>query len=95
MELSFTNFTSKLGSILSRFHIIIFTITVIGGLIICMLLINATITQSDSSGAYTPASTNTNFDQQTINRIKQLHSSSDPTPAPSLDLSGRINPFVD
>lgn len=95
MELSFTNFTTKLSSLLSRFHVIIFTIIVIGGLIVCMLLINATITESDASGAYTPPSTNTNFDQQTIDRIKQLHSSSDPTPAPSLDLSGRINPFVD
>lgn len=95
MELSLTNLTSKLGSFLSRFHVIVFTIIIIGGLIVCVLLINATVTESDSSSNYTPPSTNTSFDQQTIDRIKQLHSSSDGTPAPSLDLSGRINPFVD
>lgn len=95
MELSTANLKTSFGKFLARFHIIVFTIIILGGLIVCMLLINATIAQSDTSSNYTPPSTNTSFDQQTIDRIKQLHSSSDTTSTPILDLSGRINPFVD
>lgn len=95
MELSTATLKTSLGKFLARFHVIVFTIIIIGGLIVCMLLINATVAESDTSSSYTPASTNTSFDQQTINRIKQLHSSSDTSSAPGLDLSGRTSPFVD
>lgn len=94
MELSLTSFKTSFSKFLARFHVIIFTIIILGGLIVAMLLINATIGQSDTSSNYTPPSTNTNFDQQTIDRIQKLHPASDNATS-TLDLSGRVNPFVD
>lgn len=94
MELSLTSLKTRLGKFLARFHVLVFTVLILGGLIVAMLLINATIGQSDTSSNYTPPSANTTFDQQTIDRIEKLHSASDNATS-TLDLSGRVNPFED
>ncbi len=95
MNITSASLKTTLSHILSRFHVLIFTIVVLGGLVVCMLLINQIIAQTGTSANTTPSAAGADFDQNTINRIKQLHTADDSTQS-SLDLShGRINPFVD
>lgn len=82
---------------LERFHMLIFTIVVLGGLAVCMFLINAIIANTGGGGATAGSDTvqASTFDQKTIDRIKQLHAADDPN-KPSLDTSkGRVNLFAD
>lgn len=95
MEISGKKLGTSFSSFLRRFHILVFTIVVLGGLIYCMFVINDIIAQSASETGYTPASTDTSFDQQTIDKLSQLHPSSAVNPGSDLNLSGRVNPFVD
>lgn len=94
MELSSTHLKRAFLDFISRFHVLIFAVVILGGLVACMILLNNVILQSGDAGGYTPSSTNTSFDQQTIDRIKQLHTATDQN-TDTLDLSGRISPFVD
>lgn len=95
MNITPASIKTSISKFLSRFHMLIFTILVLGGLVICMLLINDIIAKTGIDTTDSSASTGSDFDQATIDRIKQLHSASDNSQTP-LDLStGRINPFVD
>lgn len=95
MNITSASLKSTFSHILSRYHVLIFTIVVLGGLVVCMLLINEIIAQTGNSASATPAAAASDFDQATIDRIKQLHTADDNTQS-DLDLSqGRINPFVD
>ena len=95
MELSTASLKLTLGRFFRRYHLLIFTIGVLGGLSVCMLLINGIIIKSSDISGYEPAATNTSFDQDTIERIKELHSSQDAAPD-DLNLgNGRSNPFVE
>ena len=80
---------------LGRFHMLIFTIIVLGGLTVCMFLINGIISQTGNSSNTSDATPTQDFDQATIDRIKQLHTAGDSSSAPLNLPSGRINPFVD
>lgn len=95
MDISSSSLKTSISSFISRFHGLIFTIIILGGLIVCMLLINDIIHKSTDSTGYTPTGTDTTFDQATIDRISRLHTSTDTSNGSGLDLSGRINPFVD
>ena len=78
---------------LHRYHVMIFVIFVLGGLVVMVFLLNGIIVQSSNSGDYVPETTQ-NFDQKTMDRIKELKTRDDP--ASQLDLSrGRSNPFVE
>ena len=95
MNLTPASLKTAFNHFLSRFHVLVFTIVVLGGLVVCMLLINQIITQTGTSTSTAPSAAGADFDQNTINRIKQLHTADDSTQS-NLDLShGRINPFVD
>lgn len=80
------------GQFLFRFHALVFTVTVLGGLSIAVLLLNDVIAQSDQSTDYTPSSTDTSFDEQTIERVRELQPSTE-RPAPVNFPAGRIDPF--
>lgn len=77
---------------LRRFHMVIFIVGVVTGLAIAVLLLDGIALKSSGTTASSTDSTKTSFDQSTIDRIKQLKTSSDPSTP--LDLSkGRISPF--
>lgn len=86
---------TNLLSFFKRFHILLFTLVVLGGLMAAVLLLNDVIAKSGTSTDYVPAAANTTFDQATIDKIKQLRSGDESAPD-DLDLdNGRTNPFVE
>lgn len=94
MDISFDSIKKSLGHFVGRFHVIIFVITVLGGLVVTILLLNNVILTSSDSAGYTPNGVSADFNQTTINRIEQLKSRTEADG--QLDLSqGRTNPFVE
>lgn len=95
MEISTTNIKKTIVHVLHRFHIMIFAIVVLGGMIAATLVLNSIIAKSTQTGDYTPSAANVNFDQDTIDRINQLKTRSESANA-GLNLpAGRTNPFVE
>jgi hypothetical protein len=95
MELSSTSIKATLAHFFRRYHLLIFTLSVLGGLIVCMLLINSIIVKSGDTSDHTPAAPSTGFDKETMERLKVLRTANDTQPD-DLDLSkGRTNPFVE
>ena len=87
-DLSLQQFVQAFSRFTHRYHVVIFTIFVLGGLSVATyMLYNATTTTSSSTGNATM-----NFDQDTIDRIKQLRSAEEKV-APLTLPSGRTNPF--
>ncbi|MDB5167167.1 MAG: hypothetical protein JWN26_312 [Candidatus Saccharibacteria bacterium] len=77
-----------------KYNLTIFIVVLTTGLAVAVLMLNATLQQSSDTTGYTAATNPTNFDQATIDRVKQLHTSSD-TLAPVVLPSNRINPFAE
>lgn len=87
-DLSAQQLLHSYSHFMHRYHVVIFTIIIIGGLSVATYLMYQVTAPPSATGT----NTSTGFDQATIDRIKNLHSSDD-TQAP-LDLpSGRTNPF--
>lgn len=78
---------------LHRYHVVLFVIIVLGGLALMVFFLNLILIRSGESDGYTSSSNNASFDQQTINRIKDLKKADDSSS--QLDLSGRSNPFIE
>lgn len=95
MEITSASLKTSFTKFIKRYHLLIFTVLVLGGLVVCMFLINNIIIKSGDTTGYEPAAANTSFDQQTIDRIKQLHTAGE-NAADDLNLGqGRSNPFVE
>lgn len=92
MQASSKSIGKSIGQFLFRFHALIFTIIVLGGLSVAVLLLNGVIGLSDQATDYTPPSTDTSFDEQTIERVRALQPSIE-APEPVEFPSGRIDPF--
>lgn len=84
--------THSLKSILKRFHFTLFFIFVAGCLAVAVVLISNTLEKTALSDGYTSPINAGSIDQNTLDRIKSLHTSGEPVPGPDLQ-SGRINPF--
>jgi len=94
MEISTTNIKKAFVNFLHRFHVLIFSVVVLGGLAVVVFLLNSIIIRSGDSGSYTSAAGSSSFDQATIDRLNQLKTREE-TPPP-LDFSeGRTNPFTE
>lgn len=75
-----------------RYHLVVFIVVVVLLLSVAVLLLNGIVGKASGDDVTTPGGTSSNFDQATIDRIKQLKTSNQPSEP--LDLSkGRINPF--
>jgi hypothetical protein len=79
---------------LRRYNLTIFIVMLTGGLSAAVLILNATIQKTSDTAGYSTSLDITSFDQATIDRIKQLHSSSEIAADSSLP-AGRINPFAE
>ncbi|TAL14160.1 hypothetical protein EPN95_04105 [Patescibacteria group bacterium] len=77
-----------------KYNLTIFIVVLTTGLAVAVLMLNATLQQSSDTTGYTSAANPTTFDQTTINRVKQLHTSSDMLTPVTLP-STRINPFAE
>jgi len=88
-DLSFQQLVRNYSHFMHRYHVVIFTIFVLGGLSVATYLLYQATTSAQASS---DQSASTNFDKTTIDRISQLHSADD-TPTPLNLPSGRTNPF--
>ena len=83
-----------LGRIFARFHMTIFIIFIVGGLVGAVLLLDTILNDTSNTQGYTSPIDAGTIDQTTLNRIKQLHTSDDPAPTMVLP-AGRISPFTE
>lgn len=83
----------NLSAFFGRFHAVIFAVIVGGGLAVCVYLLMNILDSSSAPEDYTPPSTNTSFDTQTIERVNQLRPLSERPSAPEIP-EGRTSPFT-
>jgi ABC-type bacteriocin/lantibiotic exporter with double-glycine peptidase domain len=75
-----------------RYHLVLFVVVVVLLLSVAILLLNGIVGKASGDNATPTGGTTSNFDQETIDRIKELKTSNQPSTP--LDLSrGRYNPF--
>lgn len=89
-SLSLTQVKSGLIHFLHRYHVLLFVLTVIGGLSIATFMISRVInvpvdTENQSATE--------SFNKETMNKVKTLRKP-DEAPAPLVLPSGRVNPFI-
>lgn len=87
------NIFQPIINIFKRFNLIIFIVTIVGGLIFAVITLSSALqrTSTDSVGQ---SNTSNVFEQSTVTRLEKLKSSSENSVLPSLP-SGRINPFAE
>ncbi|HEU4831029.1 MAG TPA: hypothetical protein VFS65_02570 [Candidatus Saccharimonadales bacterium] len=88
------NKTLSIGSIiktLRRYHLTLFIVVVVGGLIVAVLTLNTIIDRSINGSGIVGGPGATSFDQATINRLNNLGSDSNN----QMPTSGRVNPFTE
>jgi hypothetical protein len=94
MDISLVAIKKAFLGFISRYHMVLFAVIVIGGLALVVFMLNNIIISSSTSTDYTPAGTSFSFDQETIDRVNSLKSRDEA--AEELDLSqGRTNPFIE
>jgi hypothetical protein len=87
-DLSLQQISRGITLFLHRYHVLIFTIFVLGGLSVATFMLYQATTAAQSSSSPAP----TGFDQKTIDRIGKLRSAND-APVPLNLPAGRTNPF--
>lgn len=85
---------TALGKLLRRFHMTIFIIFIAAGLSVAVLYLNMIINDPSNAEGYTSPIDAGSIDQTTLDRIKELHTSDEATPALTFP-EGRINPFAE
>lgn len=78
---------------LHRFHLTLFVVIVLGGVIVVVALLNSVVVRSGETAGYAPKTTSDTFDQATIDKIDALKTRDQN--GGQLNLSGRTNPFVE
>ncbi len=82
----------SLGDFFGRYHAIIFTLGVGGGLSVAIFMLYSTIGNVGAPLDYTPSSADTSFDEATIERVRQLRPLTEQPTSPDFG-PGRTNPF--
>ena len=90
-DLSLDAIKTFFGRIFSRYHFLIFFLLIAVGLGTAVILLNMAIAKSDDADGYTSNVNTINFDDQTIERLRQLKSSDQTTD--KIESNGRTNPF--
>lgn len=75
-----------------KYNLTMFIVALVGGLAIAVLMLSSALQKASDTSDYTPATDSSSFDQTTINRVKQLHSSTEQSTEYTLP-TGRTNPF--
>jgi hypothetical protein len=79
-------------SLLFRYHAVLFTVTILGGLAVGVFMLNQAISSSDDAQGYTPQLTDTSFDTATIKKLEGLTPPGEMPPTLNLP-EGRVDPF--
>lgn len=79
---------------LRRYMVTIFIVLIVGGLSSAVILLNSILQDASDTTGITSSLDNTSFDQATIDRVQQLHTSDDSLPELTLP-NGRVNPFAE
>jgi hypothetical protein len=94
MEISLNGIKKGIITGLHRYHMVIFTIIVLGSLTSVVFLLNGIVIKSSPNPVTTTSHEANSFDPKTIDKLNQLKSR-DETTTP-LDLTkGRTNPFAE
>ncbi|MNR27861.1 hypothetical protein D3C85_1451540 [compost metagenome] len=91
-NISFNELPKQLSRLLHRYHVVTFTLVVLGGMAVAIFLLNNILQASSQPGEGSGISSS--FDTDTINRVNELKSSTDAPETMSFP-TGRINPFVE
>ncbi len=86
--------TQPIGTTLSKYSLTIFVVLMVAGLSTAVLLMTNALQKSSDTTNYSPSVGSSSFDQATINRVNQLHTSSEQLPNYTVP-TGRINPFTE
>ncbi len=90
LSLSLPQIKTNILRFLHRYHILLFVLTVIGGLSLATFMINQTINAPiDATGQSSVES----FDKDTMDKVRKLRKPNE-APAPLVLPSGRVNPFI-
>ncbi len=89
---SATDIFKPIGKLFKKFHLTLFFVFVVICLSGAVLLINQALNESANDPNYIPSTSTSTIDEETLNRLGSLHSSSEPSSTPVLP-EGRINPF--
>lgn len=92
-DLKLSNIFRPIGTAFKKYNLTIFIVVLVGGLGTAVLLLNNALQKaSQTDGSTSTNAANASFDQATITRVNQLHTS-DVAPTDYTPPSGRINPF--
>ncbi|MNH58559.1 hypothetical protein D3C85_1048110 [compost metagenome] len=91
-NISLNGLPKQLSNFFHRYHVVTFSLVVLGGMAVAILLLNNILTTSAQPGETTGISTN--FDTDTIKRVNELKTTGDAPQSISFP-TGRINPFVE
>ena len=94
-SINIRNTLSNIITGLKRYSVTIFIVLLVSSLATAVLLLNQVVlSSSDTTGVTSNLDSNT-FDQDTINRIEQLHTSTEYSESDTVLPDGRINPFAE
>lgn len=89
-NLSVTQLGASLSRFLSKYHVAVYSLTVVISVSIAILMLNGLL----SITAEEPARNNTTLDKQTLKKIDQFQTR-DSADAPLQLPAGRVNPFAE
>ncbi|HTK39897.1 MAG TPA: hypothetical protein VL362_03455 [Patescibacteria group bacterium] len=91
--LSLGSIKNQLGHFLARYHVVLYTVIVVGGMAAAIFFVYQVIVQATSVSPTTSTSAPA-FDQGTINKLESLNEKSGGGTPLELPNNQRINPFV-
>lgn len=95
-NISLQSIKTYVSWVLNRFHIIIFILVALGGLIAIIFILNNILIASSTYTSENNTQPSSLFDQKTIDKINELRTNNGIVAPFSLSNNrGRINPFVE
>ncbi len=90
LSLSLPQIKTNILRFLHRYHILLFVLTVVGGLSLATFMINQAINAPIDAAGQSSAES---FDKDTMEKVRKLRKPNE-APAPLVLPSGRVNPFI-
>jgi hypothetical protein len=91
-DLTLSSLVKPIAPLFKKYHLTIFIVFVVAGLGYAVFTFTNLLGQTSTDSSYTSPISAGSIDQTTLNRIKALHTSDEPTPA-LVTPPGRSNPF--
>lgn len=95
MNINATTFLRPLKAIITRFHLTLLIVVLVSGVGVAVLLLTGVVNDSTTGEGYvSPISAGT-IDRATLERVNELHTSSEPFTQLETDPAVRSNPFAE